>query len=956
MEYFQSFLFNTTVLILMGLAYLRIFYFFRQRHMSKRVYNGVLFGLSAVVVMSFPIRLIPGVIFDPRSIVLSISGLLGGPVVAGIAVLFAAVCRIIQGGTGTMTGITVIVASGMIGVGCYYLREKKPIFMKPLYIYLFGIIVHIVMLLCMFTLPLNIALDVLKSITLPVIIIYPLVSFFMISLLIEQEQHLITKNMITNEDKLHKYLLENLSTGVIIHASDKRIIHCNSEASKLFGISIDQICNKTDISSKWNFIHEDGSKMHADKYPVNQVLSTQHALSGYIHGINRAKNDLVWVMVNAFPEFNLDHQLTQIVITFTDISKIQQAKSLIEEQQKELAVTLNSIGDGIITTDLNGRIKGMNPEAEKLTGWEIAEAKGKLLQKVFNVIDAKTFKPNPVKKIKNNIKTTNLKNHNILISRDGSKCHVSDSCFPIQNEEGNVSGVVLVFRDITDDCLTKAVIKERVKELECLRNLSEILETKTSLEEIFKNTLSILPAAFQYPQIACAKITVDGAEYKTDNYKQTQWKLSTDIKKIGSLEICYLTNKFEEGQNVFLQEEYELVNIITRRLAKLVEREHAAKNLISAKEEAESANHVKNEFLANMSHEIRSPLNGLIGFSEIMEGTLRRSHDCKYQDVLLKQLDIIKTCGQNVTELIDDILQFSDLQREKIASLFDSFSPEQLISESIQILKFKAEAKSVGLTFQHDNLPVELIGEKRRLKQIIFNLVGNAIKFTNKGSVTVEADYKDGNLLVEVKDTGIGIPADMQEKILEPFTQLEQTSDNKYKGTGLGLAIVSRILDRLNGSLSIKSKLNVGTTISFVFPAKFSESHAPKATKKLATLNKKPNILVIEDDEITALYLDKILESFSVHHEIARSFAIMKKICDQGFMPDIALVDISLPDADGFECMKWLREKFHKRDIKCIAQTAHVLPEDILLYKKAGFDDYIGKPYRQEELIKIIMG
>ncbi|MBU8902553.1 MAG: PAS domain S-box protein, partial [Victivallales bacterium] len=768
MEYFQSFLFNAAVLIVTAFTYMRISYFFRQQRVNKRVYNGILFGLSAVVVMSCPIRFMPGVIFDTRSIIISIAGFFGGPIVAAIAILLAGVYRIIQGGMGTITGLVVIVASGAVGVGYYYFRKTHSAVTKPLYIYLFGLIVHIIMLFCMFTLPFNIALDILAAISLPVIIIYPLVSFLIVYLLFDQDRLLTVQGILDEKKKLQHDLLKNLSAGVVVHAPDTRIIQCNLEASKLFGIPKERMLGKADIDSGWNFIHEDGSKAHIDKYPINQVLSTLQPLTGYTIGINRAKDDLVWVLVNAFPEFDLKQQLTQVVVTFTDITKIKQAKILVEKQQKELAVTLNSIGDGIITTDLNTLITGMNPEAEKLIGFDFSEAEGLPLHKVFNIVDSKTLKPNPVKKIQNNVKTTNLENHNILISRDGSKCHVSDSCFPIQNEKGDISGTVLVFRDITEGCRTRAAIKERVKELECLRNLSEILETKTSLEKIFKDTLSILPAAFQYPKSVCAKITVGEVEYKTDNYKQTRRRLSTDIKGFGKLDICYLADKSKDGQNVFLQEEYELVNIITERLARAVDREYISKNLISAKEEAECANQAKNEFLANMSHEMRSPLNGLLGFSGIMEDTLSRSFDCKYQDVLLKQLDIIKTCGQNVTELINDILEFSDIKREKIESLLDSFSPEQLIAESIKILKFKAEEKSVKLAFQHDNLPLELIGAKRRLKQIIFNLIGNAIKFTDKGSVTVEADYEDGNLLIEVKDTGIGIPADMQERILEP--------------------------------------------------------------------------------------------------------------------------------------------------------------------------------------------
>lgn len=944
MEHVQDLLVNATFLIIMGFAYTRIFRFFRQRLIVKQFFNGILFGLTVIAVMIYPVHIMPGVIFDSRAIVVSISGLLGGPVVAAISALFAIVYRIIQGGAGSTAGVVGILASGCIGVGYYYLRKKHPNAMKPQYIYLFGLIVHIAILLSVFIIPFDMAVKVLKSITLPLIIIYPFVSFIIISLLLDKESKI-------NNEKILSSMFNNLTTGIVIYAPNGQVIFSNPQASELLGLSMAQAA----IYSTWSFIHEDGSKMTEEQYPVNQVLRTHKAISGYTFGVSRSKTDLIWLLVNAFPEFDTDRQLSQVVLTLTDITKSKQIQKILKEGEEKLKITLNSIGDGVISTDMDTLITSMNPEAEKLTGWQFSEAKGKLLQEVFNIIDTKTRKKSQVKGMQDSVSNINMESHNTLISRNGSKYHISDSCSLIKNEKGDTSGVVLAFRDITKDYQSRELIGKRVNELECLRNLSEILEIHDiSLDEICKKTLNILPAAFQYPAITCAKITIDGLEYKTDNYKQTKWVLSTDIETYGKLEICYLEEKNEKDKDTFLYEEYELVNIITERLAKATKRKHAAKRLLAAKEEAECANQVKSEFLANMSHEIRSPLNGLLGFSEIMENALRQSKDCKQQDKLLGYLDIIKTCGQDVTELINDILDLSDINGEKSDLLLKKFSPEELIAESVGILNFKAKEKNIALTFQHENLPLEVSGAKRRLKQIIFNLVGNAVKFTDKGSVKVKADYKDGNLLIEVKDTGIGIPAGMKDKILEPFTQVEQSSDKKYEGTGLGLAIISRILDKFKGSLSIESELKKGTTMSFSFPVKVEEKHASETSEKQPDKKTIPNILIIEDDEITALYLDKILRNFSVNHKIAESFSYMKKICDENFIPDIALIDISLPDADGFECMEWLKNKFPEKDIKCIAQTAHVLQEDIKRYQDAGFDDFIGKPYQQEELIEIL--
>ena len=409
----------------------------------------------------------------------------------------------------------------------------------------------------------------------------------------------------------------------------------------------------------------------------------------------------------------------------------------------------------------------------------------------------------------------------------------------------------------------------------------------------------------------------------------------------------------------------EAVEAISQALGIALERVNHMDELADALDKAQAASKAKSEFLTMMSHEIRTPLNGILGFSGIIRDMLSEPGYAKNMNEIMDDLSIIKDCGTSLTDILNDILELSSIESGSLNIVEQEFAPFDIINECVNIFVQPAKNHGTFINLEIESLPESVLGDPKRLRQVLFNLVGNAVKFTQDGQVSVNATFNKDKLYIDVIDTGIGISDDMIEKILEPFTQADLSNTRKYGGAGMGLTIVSKLLDKMGGKLKIQSKLGVGSTFSFIFPVKSLSVPVDKACASEANSNVAVNkrdikelhklrILAIEDDLVNKLYIKKILEKAGFEFQMAETFAEMKKICNKGFFPDLALVDIALPDSDGFECLKWLKKKFPEQNMKFVAQTAHVLSDKTPLYKKAGFDRFIGKPYKRQDLLELI--
>ena len=385
----------------------------------------------------------------------------------------------------------------------------------------------------------------------------------------------------------------------------------------------------------------------------------------------------------------------------------------------------------------------------------------------------------------------------------------------------------------------------------------------------------------------------------------------------------------------------------------------ALEELHKAKKQIEESLKVKEQFLANMSHEIRTPMNAIIGFTNLL---LKKELDTENR----QYLNAIKTSGQNLLVIINDILDFSKLESGKISLESIPFKLRQVVATVVDLMLPKAIEKYIKLSYSIDeSIPETLLGDPTRLNQVLINLVGNAIKFTNEGGVRVtitklDEQEEELSLRFSVTDTGIGIPPESLDKIFEGFTQASNDTTRKYGGTGLGLTITKQLIELQGGEISVSSKVGEGS--SFVFWLRFKKDlrqEAPEPEEKEVSKQQYPlentRILLVEDNLFNQMLAAKILENWHCKVDIAgNGIVATEKAAGEDY--DLILMDIQLPEMDGYQATTYIRNKIPapKNRVPIIAMTAHAFPEEIEKCKKFGMDDYISKPFDENKLYKKI--
>jgi signal transduction histidine kinase/CheY-like chemotaxis protein len=380
------------------------------------------------------------------------------------------------------------------------------------------------------------------------------------------------------------------------------------------------------------------------------------------------------------------------------------------------------------------------------------------------------------------------------------------------------------------------------------------------------------------------------------------------------------------------------------------------------KKKAESSEKVKQLFLANMSHEIRTPMNAILGFTRLLQ-------DSSIDEEQRKYIEIILQSGDNLLVIINDILDFSKIEAGKVVFEVMPFHLVDSINSIIDLQSAKAGQKNIKLTSHIDeNLPVMVQGDAVRLNQIMLNLISNAIKFTEQGEVNISVTaikQTDNDVVIgfAVKDTGIGIPIEKQEKIFEIFEQATTSTVRKFGGTGLGLSIVKQLVELQGGKITVKSQPGEGS--EFSFRLRFLKQSAEDTLTGLpspviakpAELTKEgagKRILVAEDNPINSLLVIKVLKRQGYETDVAENgkIALEKHLSNKY---DMILMDLQMPEMDGYEAtMKIRRSETDNNNIPIIAMTAHTIKGEYERCMEIGMNNFISKPFRPDDLYEKI--
>ncbi len=763
------------------------------------------------------------------------------------------------------------------------------------------------------------------------------------------------EEILRQSEEKYRSLFESMSEGLCVldlvrgpagQPEDYRLVEVNPAYERILGVGRSQILGRT-VREVFGLSQAPNLDVYVPMLESGQAVTFETAVAEMGRHFR----------VSAFPL-----QGERFVTIFQDVTEIQQARQAEADSSRRFRAlfSFSPVPMGYVGVD--GRMLDLNSRFTELFGYTMED---------IPTLDAWRSRADPDPAVRERV--TAIWDQALRGGPEGGAVRQAE--YPVVCKDGRTltvliggmavgQGVLATFVDITERKRFEKALAEREEQLRLFvehapaaiamfdRDMVYLAASRRWNDDYGLSDHDIIGRSHYevFPEIperwrAIHRKCLDGAVERVDNDPfvradgRTQW-VSWEIRpwrdatgKIGGI-VCF-------SEDVTLRRQAETA-------------------VIEAKEAAEMANRAKSEFLANMSHEIRTPLNGVMGMLQLLETTDLTTEQQEYTHTALKS-------SRRLTSLLSDILDLSRIEAGRMPVHQSKFELQAMRDSVLDL--FLPAANSKGLTLDvvlDDRLPRVLVGDETRLRQVLFNLVGNAVKFTQKGGIVVEvsalSDIMEASfrVLFVVRDTGVGIPDSQLESIFEPFVQGEDSYVRRYQGAGLGLSIVARVVHLLGGGIAVDSDPGVGTSVyvslPFAMPSLETSRRKPKAKDAAPASSAALRILYAEDDAVTRVSVKKLLEK-SGHSVTAavNGLDALAKLEAGEF--DLILMDVQMPDMDGVEATRAIRfqDRFEAvREIPIIALTAYAMSGDREKFLNAGMNDYIAKPVDVEKLKVLI--
>lgn len=624
-----------------------------------------------------------------------------------------------------------------------------------------------------------------------------------------------------------------------------------------------------------------------------------------------------------------------------------------QEDEGWLRVTLSSIGDAVITTDAEGRVTFLNPVAESLTGWTLSEAAGQPLNSVIDFINEETRQPVEIPTIQalREGRTLKLASHSLLTAKDGTQRPISDSAALIRNDKGEVAGIVLIFRDITERRITERALAKSL----CYAD--DIIATLREPFVVLDSDLRVKTAnrSFYDSFHVSKEETENRLVYDLGN---GQW----DIPGLRKL----LDEVLSRNQSIHDYEVEHAFPTIGRKTMLLNARPFspdsespelillAVEDVTASRERAEElaqADRRKNEFLAMLAHELRNPLAPIRNALQIIRLTGMDAQAVQSASEMME-----RQVGQ-MGRLVDDLLDVSRISRGKVELRTERIELSSSIRHAVEAAHSLYGDMNQELTVRLPPQPVYLKADPTRLAQVVGNLLNNACKFTDRGgriSLTVEPEGEQA--VIRVRDSGIGIAADQLPRIFDVFVQVDTALERSINGLGIGLTLVKNLVEMHGGTVEAHSD-GTGKGSEFVvrLPLMVEPLTPPRpepTVSEPATTTCR-RILVVDDNRDSATSLAMLLKITGNETHTAYDGLEAVEVAAK-VRPEVVLLDIGLPKLNGYEACRLIREQPWGKNILIVALTGWGQEEDLEKSRNAGFNSHMVKPVELAALTKLL--